>query len=179
MRRFSGLLAALRPFCLAIVLQAIVFGQAPSSVALIASPSPAGYGQAVTLTATVTSGATGKVTFYDGTAVLGIGTISGNQASMTTTLLAAGTRSLRAYYGGDSSFASSSSVNVPETVVAGTSLGFRHAVNYPAGTSTLSVAVGDLNADGKQDLGVAETNSVYIGVLLGKWDGTYQAVVNY
>ncbi|SPF40037.1 exported hypothetical protein [Candidatus Sulfopaludibacter sp. SbA4] len=42
------------------------------------APTVAQFGGTVTLTATVTpAGATGKVTFYDGTTILGIGTLSG------------------------------------------------------------------------------------------------------
>src|SRR4051812_1005662 len=72
-----------------------------SSVTVLHSPSPSTYGQVVTLTASVTSGATGKVTFYDGVKVLGIGTIAGGQAAMVTPMLDTGTRSLWAHYNGD------------------------------------------------------------------------------
>jgi len=65
---------------------------------LTSSPNPANLGQVVTLTATVTSGATGKVTFYDGTTMLGVSAVSGEQASWSTVLLPSGARSLRAYY---------------------------------------------------------------------------------
>jgi hypothetical protein len=46
--------------------------QTASSVSLTSSSNPANYGQIVTLTAAETSGATGKVTFYDGTTVLAV-----------------------------------------------------------------------------------------------------------
>jgi hypothetical protein len=64
-------LAVLRLSSLAIISQAIALGLTPTSVSLTASPSPSNYGQAVTLTTTVTSGATGKVTFYEGTTIFG------------------------------------------------------------------------------------------------------------
>ena len=51
--------------------------QTASSISLKSLSNPSNYGQSVTLVATVTSGATGKVTFYDGTTVLGVGTRSG------------------------------------------------------------------------------------------------------
>ena len=79
--------AASRLLCLIVISQAIVFGQSPSSITLVSSPNPATYGQPVTLTATVTSGATGKVTFFDGVSVLGVGTMAGTQATLTTVLL--------------------------------------------------------------------------------------------
>ena len=68
----------------------------------MAAPNPATFGQPVTLTATVSpSAATGQVTFYDGTTVLGVGTLAGGTATLHDHLLPAGSRSLRAYYGGD------------------------------------------------------------------------------
>ena len=72
-----------------------------TTTTLVATPNPSALGQSVTLTATVSpSAATGQVTFYDGTTVLGVGTLAGGTATLTTSLLPAGSRSLRAYYGG-------------------------------------------------------------------------------
>jgi hypothetical protein len=70
---FSGLRNSFPGICLALIFQAVALGQTASSTSLMASPSPSNYGQPVTLTATATSGATGKVTFYDGVTILGIG----------------------------------------------------------------------------------------------------------
>jgi hypothetical protein len=56
------------------------------------------------------------------------------------------------------------------------------AGNYPTGGSNpnpVSIAVADLNGDGRLDLAVANNNSDSIGVLLGRGDGTFQAAVNY
>jgi hypothetical protein len=131
------------------------------------------------LTATVTSGATGKVTFYDGTTILGVGTISGIQASLSTVMLASGTRLLRAHYSGDTNYAASNSANLPQTVTAGASLGFRKAVNYSSNVSFNSTAVGDFNGDGRQDLVMTKSAASAITVLLGKGDGTFTAGVNY
>src|ERR1019366_9455539 len=167
-----------RPLCLAAILPAIVFGLTRISVIFTASPNPANYGQAVTLGATVTTGATGAVTFYDGVTVLGVGTISSTQATLTTVMLPSGTRQLRAYYGGGATYAASSSVVLRQTVVAGTSLGFRHAVSFAPGSYVSSMAVGDFNGDGKQDF-VAASGSTSVSVFLGNGDGTFQPGVNY
>jgi hypothetical protein len=51
------------------------------------------------------------------------------------------------------------------------------AVVYPSGDSALSLAVADVNRDGKLDVVVATSGSV--GVLLGNGDGTFRSVMNY
>jgi hypothetical protein len=133
----------------------------------MASPSPSNYGQPVTLAATVTSGATGKVTFYDGVTILGIGTISGGQASITTVMLPSGNRKLRAYYQGNGTYAASSSTSVAQSVVAGASLGFQPPATYSMPAVVGSVAVGDFNGDNRQDLAMASTLGNTITVYLG------------
>jgi hypothetical protein len=80
------------------LLAPVALAQSMSSITLGSSTNPAVYGQPVTLTAIVTAGATGKVTFYDGVAVLGVSPVSGGQAVLTTILLPAGSSVLRAYY---------------------------------------------------------------------------------
>ena len=74
------------------------------------------------LTASVSpSGATGSVTFYNGTTVLGNGVLSGGIARLTTSLLPAGTGHLEARHAGSGSFLSSASMVVAQTVNAGPS----------------------------------------------------------
>ncbi len=97
------------------------FGQATTTAASTTSltssvNSPGTYGQPVTFTAVVApaSGSgtpTGTVTFKDGTNTLGTGTLSVvngvDQATFTTSSLAAGGHSITAVYGGDSNFTTS------------------------------------------------------------------------
>jgi uncharacterized repeat protein (TIGR01451 family) len=186
------LAAILRLSSLIIVSQAIAFGLAPTSVTLTASPNPSKYGQAVILTATVTPGATGKVTFYDGTAILGIAELSSAQATLTTVMLPSGHRSLRAYYRGDATYAASGSASLPQTVIAGVSQGFRRPISYPVDpaldvVSVSSIVVADFNGDGKQDLAMANVTSDLtpgappdsVSVFLGNGDGTFQSPVSY
>lgn len=56
---------------------------------------------------------------------------------------------------------------------------FQAAVNYAAGAQPLSIAVGDVNLDGKLDLIVANVSSNNVSVLLGNGDGTFQSPANY
>ncbi len=66
---------------------------------------------------------------------------------------------------------------------------FQTAVAYDSGGITAtSIAVGDLNGDGKPDLVVAQCSGTFestclgaseVGVMLGNGDGTFQAAVNY
>ena len=57
---------------------------------------------------------------------------------------------------------------------------FRAAVEFCSGGSTpLSVAVRDVNGDGKPDIVVANAGSDNLGVLIGKGDGTFQPAVSY
>src|SRR5262249_42858225 len=56
---------------------------------------------------------------------------------------------------------------------------FQSAVNFGAGRAPVSVAVGDFNGDGVQDLAVANAVSNDVSVLLGNGDGTFQSAVNF
>jgi hypothetical protein len=56
---------------------------------------------------------------------------------------------------------------------------FQAAVDYAVGAGQHSIAVGDLNGDGKADLVAANYVSATISVLLGNGDGTFQTAVNY
>ena len=58
---------------------------------------------------------------------------------------------------------------------------FQAVVAYPTGSSSSpwAVAVADVNGDGKPDLLVANKGTNSVGVLLGKGDGTFRAVVAY
>jgi hypothetical protein len=85
-----------------------------TSVNLTANPNPGTTGQSVTLTATVSSVAatpaiTGKVTFLDGSAVIGSSNVSGGTASISAAFTAAGAHSLTAVYSGDTHYAPSTS----------------------------------------------------------------------
>jgi hypothetical protein len=105
---------------------------ASSTTALVAGPASTQYGDPVTLTATVTSGATGTVSFYDGSVLLGTGTVSNGVATLTTTAFVAGSHTITAVYNGDATYASSQSG--PATVTVSKKTG-------PSGGAALTITV--------------------------------------
>jgi Bacterial Ig-like domain (group 3)/Autotransporter beta-domain len=90
-----------------------------TTASLASSANPTAPGQSVTFTATVTSAGgtpTGVVTFKDGGAVIGSGTLAGGVATFATTALAAGAHNITASYGGGAGFAASTSSALTQTV---------------------------------------------------------------
>ena len=92
-----------------------------TTTTLTSSLNPSVYGEAVTLTAVVSStlGAPPdgeSVTFLQGTKVLGTAALSGGSATFTTSTLAAATDNVKAVYSGDSTFARSTSNIVSQMV---------------------------------------------------------------
>jgi hypothetical protein len=78
------------------------------------------YGASVTFTATVAAqGATpsGTVTFYDGSAILSTGTLSGGVATFRFSLLTAGTHSIKAVYAANANYLTSTSSTLSQTVL--------------------------------------------------------------
>jgi hypothetical protein len=56
---------------------------------------------------------------------------------------------------------------------------FAAKVDYGTGSAPSSVAISDVNGDGRSDLAVANYNSNTVSVLLGNGDGTFGASVDY
>jgi DNA-binding beta-propeller fold protein YncE len=97
---------------------------ATTSTSVSSSVNPSSAGQSVTFTAAVGRGSatavpSGSVTFEDGSTTLGTGTLSGANASFTTSSLSVGTHAISAVYSGDSNFAGSTSSPLSQTVTAG------------------------------------------------------------
>jgi autotransporter-associated beta strand protein len=90
---------------------------------------PSNGSAALTFTATVTgTSPTGKVRFYDGTELIGTGTLNGSsQASLTTTALEGGVHEIIALYVGNAGNAPSNSATLTQTVIE----------DRPATTTTL------------------------------------------
>src|SRR2546422_946667 len=57
--------------------------------------------------------------------------------------------------------------------------GFAPKTDFPAGQQPLSVAVDDLDRDGRLDLAVANNSSGTVSVLLGNGDGTFARAVRF
>ncbi len=85
----------------------------PTSTSISSNLNPSTYGQLVTFTAIVTASGpyalTGKVTFKDGTTVIGTVTLSGTTATLKKSTLTVGTHSITALYLGDTSNGKSTS----------------------------------------------------------------------
>lgn len=118
------------------------------------------YGASVPITATISSGATGTITFTSGGLTLGSGTISGGVVAISTTLLPAGTDPILATYGGDTtnntatgtttqvvakasttvtlaSSANPSTANQPVTFTAAVPAGVTGTVTFNSGSTVL------------------------------------------
>jgi hypothetical protein len=101
-----------------------VVNQSATSSALVSSANPSASNASVTFTDTVlpvapgAGTATGTVTFFDGATQIGTPqTLNGSAvASLSTSTLSVGAHSITAVYGGDSSFAGSTSNIVTQTV---------------------------------------------------------------
>lgn len=97
--------------------------KANTSTTVSTSVSPSTLNQSVTFTATVvdstpmsTGNPTGSMNFYDGENLLGSGSISGGQATYSTSALAVGSHQITAQYMGDSNFNSSTSAAIAQQV---------------------------------------------------------------
>lgn len=106
---------------------ALFIGQGGASLSLTSSAPAISVGQAETLTATIASvltgrpAATGTVSFYDGTNLLGTSTLSSSgTAIFSTSTLAVGTHVIQAVYAGDTNYnpATSATTSVEVSALA-------------------------------------------------------------
>jgi len=173
--------------------------EAPTTGTLTSSLNPSNYGMPVTFTATIApAGAnapTGTVTFLDGTAPIGTGTLNGNPgvAAFTTSALGVGVHTITATYPGDSYNGPSTSnpvsqvVNVAQTstsVTAAPSPGIAGGqetiiaavkVTVGAGTPTGTVTF----SSGATQLGSAPLNNGTATITPALAQGPYQIVATY
>jgi uncharacterized protein (TIGR03437 family) len=143
----------------------------PITMTLTTSANPSLFGKPLTLTANLSLPTpSGKVTFYDGTTVLGSATVSSGQAVLTTGLLPPGTHALRARF-----FAPPASATLSQQVNSIAVASFTTPVSYVSGNvnygEPIPIVVADFNGDGKADL------ATFASVMLGNGDGTFQAPI--
>ena len=98
-----------------------VITKVPTTVTLSSSVNPSQVEQPVTFTAAVSSPLGSPpdgelITFKDGSATIGTRPLSGGVAAFTTSALAKGTHTIRAYYPGDSEFTASHSAALKQVV---------------------------------------------------------------
>ena len=92
-------------------------GQATSGTSVSSSANPSPFGLPVTFTANVNGvNPTGTVQFFDSATLIGSGTLSSGQATLTTSALSPGARSITAVYGGDSNNNGSTSSVLTQTI---------------------------------------------------------------
>jgi len=130
----------------------VVVRQASSTTSLISSVDPLTQGNALTLTATVTSDSPndgGQIRFLDGTTLLGAPALGTNgTASLSPTGLALGMHALTAVYTGDTNHAGSTSTPTMELVVQSVSATLTSS-NNPAASGQNVTFTAQLGGAGK------------------------------
>ena len=122
-----------------------------TATALSSSPNPSISGQAVTLTATVTSAGgtpTGIVTFTGNGAALGSAALANGTATLSTTALPVGTDSVVASYGGAAGFATSSGQATQQVNASGTSTALSSSPNPSVSGQAVTLAATVTSAAG-------------------------------
>jgi hypothetical protein len=95
----------------------VTVAKATVVVTLASSANPSNPSQAVTFSASVHAGATGSITFLDGTTVVGVGTVNAaGVAIFTTSTLTIGSHPITASYGGDSGYSAATSAVLTQVV---------------------------------------------------------------
>jgi hypothetical protein len=132
-----------------------VVNQAATSVTLAVTPNPVVAGNAVTMTATVTAGATGTVTFFDGATALGSAPIGGTMATLvigTLSPLTPGSHNITAHYNGDANHTPMTSFAVSLIVTPASTADFALAnktppqIIPPGAAASFTIAVTSVNA---------------------------------
>jgi hypothetical protein len=100
--------------------QTLTVGKGTATATVISSLPSSNYGQPVTFTATVSgpdATPSGTVTFFDGATSIGTATLDGSgHATISNSLLAAGSHSITVQYGGDGNFSAVTSAAITQTV---------------------------------------------------------------
>ena len=164
---------------------AVNITQATTTAALSFFPASPVLDQDVTLTATITPATTGPVSpsgtveFFDGSTLLGDGTVSNGAATLTTTALSLGANTITATYEGDSNYVASTSPAITVTVVqtgAPPSAPFQ-IVTSPTVTGATLSAVSAVSPTDIFAVGSQSTSGGDVGPLTEIFNGTSWSVV--
>ncbi len=134
-------------------------GGTPPVTVTPVNPTPSG--SPVTLTVTVPTGATGTVSFYDGTTLLGTAPVTGNTASLTVSTLGVGTHTITAVYSGDANFTTVTTtlslmiVAAPDFTVASST---GRQLIPPGASANFTIAVSSMNAPFTNPVTMSATN---------------------
>jgi len=145
--------------------QTVTVATTSTGISLVAGNNPSQFADNLTFKATVSANLpgngfpTGTVDFMDGSDVIATGTLSGGEATWSTTALALGTHTITAVYESDGNYATSTSGSITQTVstaatataldssdlspMFGESVTFTATVTSPAGTPTGGVSFKD------------------------------------
>jgi hypothetical protein len=129
------------------------------SLNLSASANPSVINGSITFTATVSSGPTGTITFFDSAVSIGTGTISGTTATLATSALGLGPHSITASWPGNTSYNSVTSGALTQTVNQ-----IPQVINFTAPASLVVFGVSPIALSAT---GGASSNPVMFSVLSG------------
>lgn len=153
-----------------------------TTTVMTSSPSPANYGQQVTLTAQVTATGstvpTGTVTFRNGTKKLGTGSVNASGvATLALTNLPVGSDSLTASYGGDAQNGASTSAAVTQMVNQATTSMTLTSTPNPAKSGTAVKLTAMVTSNGSPPTG--QVTFTFNGTTLGtRWISGGKAVLS-
>jgi RHS repeat-associated protein len=132
---------------------------APSETLSVAtSGTPSNYGSPVTFTATISSGPTGTITFYDGSTAIGTGNISGTAATFTTGTLAVGTHTITAGWPGNSNYSALTSAAITQVVNQAP-----QTITFPAPPSPVTYGVSPIALSATASSGLAVSFNLVSG----------------
>ena len=124
----------------------VTVAQGTTTTTVSFSPTLPVYGQVVTLTATITPGATGAasptgtVDFFNGSTLIGTGTVTNGVATLNTTALPVGTTDVTAQYLGDSNYSgSTSAADAFAIVLAATTTSVSASSSHPAAFASITL----------------------------------------
>ncbi len=163
----------------------VTITQATTTTAVSFSPAEPVLGQSATLTATLTPAATGPasptgtVEFFDGSTLLGSGTVSNDAATLATTALPLGTSTITAEYLGDTNYVASTSSAESVTVVQSGSpaSGSFQVVTSPTVTRSGLNAVSAVSATDIWAVGSQNASNDDVAPLTENFNGTSWSVV--